>query len=126
MADYPALPLWTDAYLSDTRHLTTEEHGAYLLLLMTAWRRPDCDLPNDDAMLARWAGVSPTKWKRIKIPVLAFWSLEKGLLKQKKLSKMREIVSKKVIKNRRNASLGGKAKALKYKETGLANGIAKT
>jgi hypothetical protein len=42
MAEFPALPLWTDAYLGDTRHLSQSEHGAYLLLLITAWRTPNC------------------------------------------------------------------------------------
>ena len=53
MAQFPVLPLWTDAYLGDTTHLTTIEHGAYMLLLMVSWRSPDCRLPDDDAMLAR-------------------------------------------------------------------------
>jgi len=47
MADFPALPLWTDAYLADTGDLSEREHGCYLILLMIAWRRPDCALPND-------------------------------------------------------------------------------
>jgi hypothetical protein len=42
MAEYPFLPLWTDAYFADTRHLTLEQHGAYLLLIIEAWRRADC------------------------------------------------------------------------------------
>ena len=42
MATFPALPLWTDAYLSDTDHLTFEEHGVYLRLLMMIWRNPEC------------------------------------------------------------------------------------
>ena len=40
MADFPALPFFTDAYLGDTQHLTLEEHGAYQKLLYIAWRSP--------------------------------------------------------------------------------------
>ncbi len=47
MAKFPHLPLWTDAYMADTLHLTHEEHGLYLMLLMTIWRSPDCKIPND-------------------------------------------------------------------------------
>ena len=53
MAEYPALPLWTDAYLADCGYLSDAEHGRYLLLLMAMWRSPDCRLPNDDQWLAR-------------------------------------------------------------------------
>jgi uncharacterized protein YdaU (DUF1376 family) len=73
VAEFPALTLWTDAYLSDTRHLSTLEHGAYMLLLMEAWRRPNCDLPDDDKILARLAGLSLAEWEDIKDAVLAFW-----------------------------------------------------
>ena len=47
MAKFPHLPLWTDAYMADTLHLSHEEHGLYLMLLMTIWRSPDCKIPND-------------------------------------------------------------------------------
>lgn len=53
MAEFPALPLWTDSYLADTLHLSDAEHGLYLRLLMLMWRSPDCRLPNDDDWLAR-------------------------------------------------------------------------
>ncbi len=53
MAEFPALPLWTDAYLADTGHLTFEEHGLYLNLLVLMWRSPECRIPNDDAWLER-------------------------------------------------------------------------
>jgi len=53
MADFPALPLWTDAYLADTADLDACEHGCYLILLMIAWRRPDCALPNEMQWMQR-------------------------------------------------------------------------
>lgn len=71
MAEFPALPLFTDAYLGDTVHLTTIEHGAYLLLLMCMWRS-NGTLPNNDKLLARYSKLSPSQWKRIK-PIL--WPL---------------------------------------------------
>lgn len=69
MAEFVAMPLWTDAYLGDTTHLSTLEHGAYLLLLITAWRTRDGKLPNNDKLLAKYSRLSDAQWKRIK-PVL--------------------------------------------------------
>ena len=77
MAKYPYLPLWTDAYLADTRHLSTLEHGAYLLLLFEAWRRPRCTLPNNDELLARLAGLSADEWAKVRTVVMAFWKIDK-------------------------------------------------
>ena len=53
MAEYPYMPLWTDAYLADTLDLSTAEHGLYLVMMMVAWRRQDCALPDDMAWLKR-------------------------------------------------------------------------
>ncbi len=96
MADFPALTLWTDAYLSDTRHLSTVEHGAYLLLLMEAWRRPNCDLPDDDRILSRLAGLPTEDWADIKAIVMAFWTFDgrSKSWKQKRLLKERDYARK--------------------------------
>jgi uncharacterized protein YdaU (DUF1376 family) len=78
MAQFPAFPLWTDAYLADTTHLTTFEHGAYLLLLMVSWRSPGCCLPDDDEQLARYAKTTLDRWRKLR-PVLArFFSIRDG------------------------------------------------
>ncbi|ACL63205.1 DUF1376 domain-containing protein [Methylobacterium nodulans] len=45
MSAYPSLPLFTDAFIADTGHLSAAETGAYLMLLMVAWRSPGCSLP---------------------------------------------------------------------------------
>ena len=100
MAEFPALTLWTDAYLSDTRHLTGIEHGAYLLLLMEAWRRPNCDLPDDDKMLARYACVTSSEWSEIRDTVMSFWKrdgrrkvwIQKRLLLERDRARTRSMV----------------------------------
>lgn len=90
------MPLWTDAYLADTRHLSTLEHGAYLLLLMEAWRRPGCSLPDDDNLLARLAGLKAEEWATIKPVVMAFWTLDRrsGTWRQKRQRLEHDYVSK--------------------------------
>ncbi len=115
MAEFPALPLFTDAYLADTRHLTAEEHGAYLLLLMCAWRTRGCALKDDNKQLARIVGVTPTRWRRLR-PVLAeFFTIEDGLWRQKKLTEVYAGVEARVAKNRANGAKGGRVKAAKFR-----------
>jgi len=114
MAEYPALPLFTDAYMADTRHLTTTQHGAYLLLLMTAWRMPDCKLPDDDNLLARWAGLDYRNWRKMRPLIIdQFWKKDgHGKLQQNRLLDERKYADS---RRRKNAE-AGKASALKRKE----------
>lgn len=112
MSEFPSLPLFTDAYLADTRHLTAQEHGAYLLLLMMAWRLPDCRLPDDDARLAKWASVDARTWKRIKPTVMAFWTLAEDHWCQSRLTRERDFVSKRAEVARQNGKLGGRPKPM--------------
>ena len=118
MADFPALPLFTDAYMADTRHLTVAENGAYLLLLMTAWRSEDCGLPDDDIYLGRAIG-DPKNWPKYKKNVLAFFIKKDGRLYQKRLLRERDFVTTRSAKNRSHAQ----ARWLKTKETGYATAM---
>jgi uncharacterized protein YdaU (DUF1376 family) len=123
MAEFPALPLWTDAYLGDTAHLTNEEHGVYLRLLMFAWRSPSCSLPDDDRRLAIMTGLSDKKWQSIKPTIKAFWDIENGVWTQKRLTKEREFVRGKSAKSRDAALTRWSDNPLKNKETHNANAI---
>ena len=69
MSKLPSMPFFVDAYLADTTHLTLEEHGAYLLLLMSMWRRGG-SIPDDDIMTARMLGASPRAWRRLKLRLM--------------------------------------------------------
>lgn len=90
-----AMPLFGDAYLADTMHLTNEEHGVYLKMLIVAWRQPSCSLPDDDGVLARIAGVGIKKWRSALRPVMMeFWQRdEDGRLFQKRLTRERSYVN---------------------------------
>ena len=88
MADFPALPLWTDAYLADTIHLTEEQHGIYMLLLMHCWRAPNCRIPDDDGWIAL-RFKRPVEWVRehARPIVKEFFISHDAMLSQKRLSK---------------------------------------
>jgi uncharacterized protein YdaU (DUF1376 family) len=111
LAEFPALPLWTDAYLGDTTHLTTIEHGAYLLLLMAAWRSKDTSLPDDDRLLARYARLTPSQWRRMRPVIGAFFVINKGAWKQSRLTD--EAIAVRQKRDQRAAA--GMASALKRK-----------
>jgi uncharacterized protein YdaU (DUF1376 family) len=116
MSQFPSLPLFTDAFIADTGHLSAQETGAYLLLLMMAWRLPDCRIPDDDARLARWARVDARTWRHIKPQVMEFWTFSDGFWTQKRLTKEREFASKRANTARVNGARGGRPKLLNFKE----------
>ena len=77
------MPLWIGAYLADTQHLSRDEHGAYLLLLMAYWRARE-PLLDDDKRLAAIVKATPAEWRRLR-PVLAeFFTIDGGTWRQKR------------------------------------------
>ncbi len=112
MTDSPAMMLWTDAYLGDTSHLTTIEHGAYLLILMAMWRAGG-SLPNDDVRLSRTARLPLDKWRRMAPTILDFMTIEGASITQKRLKLELEIQISLSEKRKQAGHIGGRAKALK-------------
>lgn len=70
------MPVFIGSYLADTMHLTTEQHGAYFLLLMYGWRM-EGKIPADEAAQASICRLSPPAWKKIR-PILKPFFVERN------------------------------------------------
>lgn len=65
------MPWYIGDYLRDTAHLTTEQHGAYMLLLAHHWQIGR--IPATDSERAAVAKLPLSRWKRISAPIMAFF-----------------------------------------------------
>lgn len=101
------MPFYVGDYLSATGRLTTEQHGAYLLILLDYWKNGPP--PNDDAVLAALARMSPAAWRKAKPALLGFFDICDGLLIQKRVEKERERTSN-ITEERSKAGKAGAAK----------------
>ena len=54
------MPMYWGDYFADTRHLTTLQHGAYLLLIGHYWQHGG--LPEDTDQLAKICGLNGRQW----------------------------------------------------------------
>lgn len=61
-------PFYVGDYLGDTQRLTTEQHGAYLLLMLDYWRAGPA--PDDDEVLRNITKLDAKAWQRHR-PALA-------------------------------------------------------
>ena len=106
MAAIPYMPLYVADYLSDAAHLSTLEHGAYLLLIMTYWQRGEA-LPADDKKLARICRIGPREWERIKGNMSDFFQVDCNTWSHKRVEFELQNVRDKSLKKRN----GGLARA---------------
>lgn len=127
MSDLPYMKLYIADYLGDTQHLSTEQHGAYLLLLMAMWRTGE-PLPDDRHKLCRIARIHPPRWARVSPDVLALLVLEDGFWYSrrlvKELKKARQ-VSAKQSANARSKSLKNNNAPSAMAEPSPSHGLAK-
>lgn len=120
MSATPYMQLYVGDYLSDTLHLTTEQHGAYLLLLMTMWRA-GTELPNDPGKLARIARVSPKRWPAIWAEISGFFTVDGDVIRNDRLTKEHQKAVSISQERKTAGKKGGDASALKNHNAGEAN-----
>lgn len=112
------MPLRIGLYLADTTHLTRDQHGAYLLLLMGYWMRGGA-LPADDRQLATISKCTLPEWRRMRPVMVTFFSERDGKWFQKRaeeeLEKARKFVDAK-------SGAGKKGAEKRWQTDGKANG----
>jgi uncharacterized protein YdaU (DUF1376 family) len=84
VAALPYIQLYAADYLADTVHLTLEEHGAYLLLILNYWQRGEA-LLDDDRRLAAICRIPVKSWLILRPGLEEFFSIINGKWSHKRL-----------------------------------------
>lgn len=102
MAALPYMPLFVADYLADAAHLTTQQHGAYLLLIFNYWQRGG-PLPDDDKRLASIARVGPREWAKMRDTLSEFFEISCGKWSHKRVDVELARVEAKSLKSKKAA-----------------------
>lgn len=71
------MPLYVAEYLGDTGHLSTIQHGAYLLLIMHYWQK-EAPLPDNNKTLAQITRLRAEHWARVRPELEGFFTIKLG------------------------------------------------
>src|SRR5215475_10690428 len=73
---YPFMPLFSGDLLADTLHLSAQEFGAYMLLIIHAWKH-DAKVPVEEAQ--RIARISNFNWPKVRGQIEKFFDTSRVL-----------------------------------------------
>ena len=94
------MPLYVGDYISGTQRLTTEQHGAYLLLILDYWRNGPP--PDDDDVLAQIVKMDRAKWRKARLTLVRLFKIENGEWRHKRIE--RELARVDAITEKRSAA----------------------
>jgi uncharacterized protein YdaU (DUF1376 family) len=97
------MPIYIGDYLGDTQRLSTEQHGAYLLLIFDYWRNGPP--PDDDEVLQQITMLDGQRWLKHKPMIQRFFEIEDGVWVHRRIERER------VRAMENSASNSAKAKA---------------
>lgn len=108
MADVATwMPFYIGDYLGDTQRLTTEQHGAYILLILDYWRNGPA--PDDDDVLIQITKLERARWKKHRAVLSKLFRIENGEWRHKRIDE--ELVNARSNADRRSAKAKAAAEA---------------
>jgi uncharacterized protein YdaU (DUF1376 family) len=116
----PAMPIFCGKYLGGTKHLTLEQHGALMIMLMVTWENDGEPIRDDPDLISRYLCCTRDRWIRKIRPDLApFFDLSGGTWKAVKpinLAGQWAYVQNAIAVKRANGSKGGRPPFVKFDE----------
>jgi uncharacterized protein YdaU (DUF1376 family) len=117
------MPFYIGDYMRDTSRLTTEAHGAYLLLIFDYWASGK-PLPDDDQQLAAITRLAVSKWKALRSVIAPFFIVGDGLWKHKRVDHELATATEKMTKKSAAGRTGATARWAKEDGNSTANWMA--
>lgn len=118
MAALPYMQLYVADYLADTAHLTTEEHGAYLLLLFSYWQTGK---PLRADRLSSVSRMNNERWTDVERTLSEFFHVENGTWTHFRVEADLEKVGSKSKNNSEAGKASARARALAKQELEKSN-----
>lgn len=84
----PWFPFYVGDYVRDTARLTTEAHGAYLLLMLDYW--VNGAPPDDDEVLATITKLPVTIWRKRRSTLIKFFKVKDGVWTHSRIDKEKD------------------------------------
>lgn len=78
----PSMPVLCAKYLGGTKHLTLEQHGAMMLLLMITWENDGEPIRDDPSLISRYLSITKDRWlSKIRPELAPLFDLSEGTWK---------------------------------------------
>lgn len=114
----PWFPFYVGDYVRDTARLTTEGHGAYLLLMLDYWANGAP--PDDDETLSSIARLPLEQWVKLRPKIATFFDVADGKWSHGRIEKELAEAEEKHQKRVNAGKAGGEAKAKSQKSSSNA------
>ena len=113
------MPFYIGDYMGDTARLSTEQHGAYLLMIFDYWRNgPPAD---DDEELAEITKLGLDAWKKQRPKIQRFFQISDGVWRHKRIDEEMSVAQANAGRASERASAAAKTRWDRERSTRAAS-----